>query len=123
MLYSFFFLVFALVPAAFGGTDFPAPWFYHGLDGPVYENITASLETRSYESALWASTDILTNDINEATSIGFDRLFDYISGANDQSITIDMYSVHPIHPYIHPYTPLYTLIHPSALLLICIAYI
>lgn len=47
-----------------------------------------------------ASTIVLGTDINEANSIAFNRLFEYISGANEQSITIDMTT--PVINYIQP---------------------
>lgn len=82
--------------------DFVAPWYYHGLDGPIFTTTTVdnNVTTRNYVSGLWASTDVLGNNINEANNIGFNRLFDYISGANDQSITIDMTT--PVLNYIQP---------------------
>lgn len=82
--------------------DFIAPWYYHGLDGPIFSGTIAdnNVTTRNYESGLWASTDVLGTDINEANNIAFNRLFDYISGANDQSITIDMTT--PVLNYIQP---------------------
>ena len=44
-----------------GAADFAAPWFYHGLEGPIFSNKTVdkNVETRNYESALWASTIVL----------------------------------------------------------------
>jgi len=71
--------------------EFIAPWYYHGLDGPKFTNKTIDgIETRYYYPAYWASTNIDGNDIISATSTGFNRLFDYISGANSKSVKIDM---------------------------------
>ena len=71
--------------------DFIAPWFYHGLDGPKFTNKTIDgIETRYYGPAYWASTQISGNDITSATSTGFNRLFDYISGSNSKNVKIDM---------------------------------
>ena len=82
--------------------EFDAPWFYHGLDGPIYTNKTVdnNVETRNYESGLWASTIVNGTNINEANNIAFDRLFAYISGANDQKVAIDMTT--PVLNYIQP---------------------
>jgi hypothetical protein len=41
---------------------------------------------------LWASTNISSTNLIEAENIGFDRLFDYISGDNDSGGAIDMTS-------------------------------
>lgn len=104
MIHSNYLILYVAVMSAvnFVKADFVAPWFYHGLDGPIYTNVTVdnNVETRSYESALWASTIVLGTDINEANDIAFNKLFAYISGANDQSITIDMTT--PVINYIQP---------------------
>lgn len=71
-------------------SDFEAPWYYHGLNGPEFTVEDVDVEARSYPAALWASTDVLSTNINDAGSIGFNRLFDYISGANEGSVVIDM---------------------------------
>lgn len=98
---ALFFLVLTIACLA-KADDFVAPWFYHGLNGPIFTSSTAdnNVTTRNYESGLWASTDVLGTDINEANNIAFNRLFEYISGANDQSITIDMTT--PVLNYIQP---------------------
>jgi hypothetical protein len=71
--------------------DFIAPWYYHGLDGPKFTNKTIDgIEVRSYGPAYWASTKVEGYDLTSATSTGFNRLFDYISGANSKSVKIDM---------------------------------
>lgn len=68
------------------------PWYYHTLDGPTFTNKTVDggVQVRNYDALLWASTDVLGTSISAANSIGFGRLFDYISGANEASMTIDM---------------------------------
>lgn len=35
--------------------EFVAPWYYHGLDGPIFTNKTVdnNVQTRNYEAALW----------------------------------------------------------------------
>ena len=70
----------------------PLPWYYHDLNGPEFTNKTVdnNVQVRDYTKQLWASTDIFGTDITEAGSIGFNLLFEYISGANDQSTAIDM---------------------------------
>ena len=81
-------LAFMMLVAA----DFEAPWFYHGLDGPEFTQsmVDNNVETRKYGGNLWASTKVMTNSIEEADNIGFNRLFDYISGANAAKAAIDM---------------------------------
>jgi hypothetical protein len=68
-----------------------APWFCHGIDCPNFTNSSVdSLEVRNYDSNLWTSTVVEGVDFDEATSTGFQRLFDYISGANDAGKAVDM---------------------------------
>jgi hypothetical protein len=98
---SIFLVIFTIAIMA-KAEDFEAPWYYHGLDGPVFSftAVDNNVTTRNYVGALWASTDVLGTDINEANNVGFNRLFEYISGANDQSMTIDMTT--PVLNYIQP---------------------
>ena len=79
-----------------------APWYCHTLDCPSFVNSTTTdgLQIRSYDSLLWASTDVEGTDITAANNIGFQRLFDYISGANDESIAIDMTT--PVLDHVQP---------------------
>ena len=68
-----------------------APWFCHGLDCPDFTNSSVdSIEVRNYSPALWSSTKVLGVNFDEAVSTGFDRLFDYISGANEAQKSIEM---------------------------------
>lgn len=69
-----------------------APWFCHDLDCPKFTQTINSegLELRSYGSNLWSSTVVNGTSLDDATSEGFNRLFDYISGANDAKQKIDM---------------------------------
>ena len=68
-----------------------APWFCHGIDCPNFTNSSVdSLEVRNYDSNLWTSTVVEGVDFDEATTTGFQRLFDYISGANDAGKAVDM---------------------------------
>jgi len=45
-----------------------------------------SYQVRRYEAAKWVSTVVTTASWEAATSIGFQRLFRYIQGANDAGI-------------------------------------
>jgi len=83
------------------GDDFETPWYYHGLDGPTFKNSTyGDVQTRQYPSYLWASTDVDGTQFDVAQNIGFERLFDYISGQNADNITIDMTT--PVLTYVQP---------------------
>ena len=66
--------------------SYEPPKFCHRLNCPVYEvvysNTTANVEYRKYYKALWARTQISSLSYEVATNEGFNRLFDYISGAN-----------------------------------------
>lgn len=92
---------FALVLAIFASVSmiafaddgvFVAPWFYHGLDGPKFTEkiVDNNVTARSYEAALWSSTSVESQSLKDATNIGFNRLFNYIQGENDQKVLIDM---------------------------------
>ncbi len=70
-----------------------SPWFCHGIDCPAFtfSNSTASsLEVRNYQSNLWSSTDIKGTSLDDAMDEGFDKLFQYISGANEGQVKIPM---------------------------------
>ena len=83
--------------------DWVEPWYYHDLEGPQFANTTVeTIQIRNYAADLWANTIIESNDIKEAGSIGFTRLFDYISGANADKVTIEMT------------TPVLTTVQPGA---------
>ncbi len=83
--------------------DWVEPWYYHNLEGPQFANTTVeTIQIRNYAADLWANTIIESNDIKEAGSIGFTRLFDYISGANADKVTIEMT------------TPVLTTVQPGA---------
>lgn len=84
-------LISALLVASVFAAD--APWFCHDLNCPVFTNQTVdNLEVRSYPSFLWSSTSINSTSYDEAVMTGFQRLFDYISGANIDSKSIEMTS-------------------------------
>ena len=73
--------------------DFTAPWFCHGIDCPPFSNTSVSgVEVRTYSQYLWASTNVSGVSLDDAENVGFDRLFDYISGANKAGATINMTS-------------------------------
>jgi hypothetical protein len=87
-----FLAIFSVASSAYLRGDSEAPWFCHGIDCPAFTNSTSSggVEERNYESNLWASTDIKGVDLDSAIDTGFQRLFDYISGANEGSTKVDM---------------------------------
>ena len=71
--------------------DGDEPWFCHGIDCPSYSNTTTdSIEVRSYSTELWSSTDVYGVSLDDAMDTGFNRLFNYISGANEGSVAIPM---------------------------------
>ena len=82
------------------------PWYCHGLDCPVFTNPTnltiqgVTIEMRNYEESLWAATLVENTDLDDAESIGFNRLFDYISGANEAKQEIPMTA--PVRTYVQP---------------------
>ena len=78
------------------------PWYYHGLDGPIFKNTTVDndIQVRDYQAALWASTVVEGTQLNVAENVGFQRLFDYISGENELGIPIDMTT--PVLTHVKP---------------------
>ena len=66
--------------------------FCHHLNCPPFTvtETDGSDELRKYPLTWWVSTNVSSFDFNEATSTGFNRLFDYISGANSKSANIPM---------------------------------
>lgn len=58
----------------------------------VYDDPANSVQYRTYEAGYWARTQVIGIDYQSAVTTGFDRLFDYISGANTQNVTIEMTS-------------------------------
>jgi len=83
----------SLLPFLFAvGVRSEGEWFCHGINCPEFTNTSTAqgLEVRFYDSALWASTNVSSISLQQAESIGFNRLFDYISGANEAGTAIDM---------------------------------
>uniref|UniRef100_A0A7S4L1L1 Uncharacterized protein n=1 Tax=Paramoeba aestuarina TaxID=180227 RepID=A0A7S4L1L1_9EUKA len=70
------------------------PDFCHGLDCPPYhvtmQDNSSGIEYRDYIPAVLARTKIYDISYEDAVHQGFDLLFDYISGNNDQNISIEM---------------------------------
>ncbi|CAH1790815.1 unnamed protein product [Owenia fusiformis] len=68
------------------------PSFCNRLDCPKFKVLrtTDEYEVREYEESRWASTDVYDMDFNRARSIGFNRLFMYISGDNAANSKIPM---------------------------------
>merc|ERR1719487_1547184 len=56
----------------------------------IAQNTTASIEIRRYNSARWARTNVQAISFEEASEVGFNRLFDYISGQNAENKHIEM---------------------------------
>jgi len=86
---------------------FQPPWFCHNIDCPAYTVINAKNETtiklweeRLYPAAYWTETYVSGLDYDKAMSTGFMRLFDYISGDNDQRMKVAMTA--PVLNYITP---------------------
>jgi len=78
----------ALVNVSLADTE---PWFCHGIDCPTFTNTsTDGIEVRTYSAAYWASTNVSSISFDYAVNVGFNRLFNYISGENDSNGTIDM---------------------------------
>ena len=83
-----------LFNVALSSGEWVSPWYCHDLDCPPFSNTTVDggIQVRAYKDLIWASTDVMETNINRAGSIGFDRLFAYISGENELNIAIDMTS-------------------------------
>ncbi|CAH1788940.1 unnamed protein product [Owenia fusiformis] len=68
------------------------PKFCNKLDCPRFKVLktTDEYEVREYEESRWASTDVYDMDYDKAGSLGFRRLFNYISGNNAANAKIPM---------------------------------
>lgn len=74
-------------------TEFAAPAFYKGLEGPkftVTKKIAENIELRSYEPSNWVSVKREGMEVDQAMSGSFMKLFNYISGANSANAKIEM---------------------------------
>lgn len=68
---------------------------YNGYDAPEYEvienpNKGATYEIRKYKQAKWTSTEVSTPALDDGPSMGFRRLFKYITGQNESNNNISM---------------------------------
>ena len=84
-------LLFTLTAAA-SLSNTASPSFCHGLDCPKY-TVTGKVsqyEIRQYEPSKWVGTTIKGDSYTQATDQAFHKLFDYISGANQQKEKIPM---------------------------------
>ena len=52
----------------------------------IIELLLKGVEERCYDEAKWVSTNVMGMVRDEATSIGFQRLFKYITGTNDKGM-------------------------------------
>lgn len=87
-----------------------SPWYCHGIDCPAFTNSTITgVEVRQYDSFLWASTNVSGTSFDDAENIGFDRLFDYISGANSDDAQVDMTSPGKTLPTIYLFSQVFSL--------------
>ncbi|CAL8468672.1 g8212 [Coccomyxa elongata] len=68
------------------------PWFCHDLDCPEYTVVDKNddYEVREYSKGKWASTHIDGYLYSASVVQGFKRLFDYISGANEPEVKVEM---------------------------------
>jgi hypothetical protein len=75
-------------------TDGEAPWFCHGLDCPEFTvvNETDAYQIREYQAGDWITTTVDGSGFTVAMTKGFTRLFQYISGANEDSKKMKMTS-------------------------------
>nr|XP_022301186.1 heme-binding protein 2-like isoform X1 [Crassostrea virginica] len=73
-----------------------------GLDKPTYEVLSSekNYEARKYEAAKWVSTAVKGMEHEKARSVGFQRLFQYISGENKAETKVEMTA--PVSTKIEP---------------------
>merc|ERR1711871_711563 len=72
-----------------------APWFCHGIDCPNYTvdktfAAVAGAERRKYAATKWVSVAVKGVSYDKAVTKGFESLFSYISGANENEEKIPM---------------------------------
>ncbi|XP_055999407.1 heme-binding protein 2-like [Ostrea edulis] len=73
-----------------------------GLDKPSYEVLSSenNYEKRKYQAAKWVSTSVQSMQHDDARSIGFQRLFKYITGNNQSEKKIEMTA--PVSTKVEP---------------------
>ena len=78
------------------------PWFCHDLQCPRYKllNESAGYETRRLKATRWVTIDVEAFSLALATTTGFQRLFAYISGANEEQKKIEMTA--PVLTHVDP---------------------
>ena len=74
------------------GVNADAPWFCHGLDCPAYTVVAEKqgYEVRLYNASKWVATVATSDKYDEAADLGFQLLFDYISGQNSANEKVPM---------------------------------
>ncbi|CAL5229669.1 g13035 [Coccomyxa viridis] len=77
-----------IVPAK--GND--APWFCRGSPCPPFEVIRKeqTYEVREYSKTTWISTVVESSNYEVAVAKGFVPLYNYLRGANDKQLQLDM---------------------------------
>jgi hypothetical protein len=69
-----------------------APWFCHDLDCPHFKvlNTTSAYELRDIAKGAWAQTTTESVLYSVGVTEGFQRLYKYIAGANEEEKVINM---------------------------------
>ena len=98
------FLGFVVLCAVMQGS-LGSPWFCHDIECPKFttEAEKGKVEIRNYEATAWVQTNFTgagEDDYSLAVGKGFNRLFRYISGANEKNVKIPMTA--PVLVNIHP---------------------
>jgi len=66
--------------------------YYNDLECPEFELLSKSenIEIREYKTSRWVSTNMKNGNQDDLTKTGFMRLYNYITGKNDQKLKINM---------------------------------